>query len=590
MSLTTRRPLRAGPLSAVLDGAELRWIRLGDIEVLRGIYVAIRDPWWHTVPGIVEELQVWEDEESFRVELISRHASGEIAFDWHGRILGQVDGSLSFEMDGRAGSSFQKNRIGICVLHPMSAAGADVLVETVTGAVVKSELPRQISPESPFVDMRTMTWAAGAALRATVVFEGDAFEMEDQRNWTDASFKTFSTPLRLPTPVRVEASTRIRQQITLTVAGPLPRATGTTDQVTAGAPERIEISRTVVGELPPLSTCLAPGREQLDYVEVKRLRDLQLSGVRAVIELDRGWVQALAAARTTSRALGVALDLEIVLGEDETAVDELVSALRGGDAEIGRCLVFPAEGYATTRRVAVRLREALIGIGSTIVLAGGSRAYFAELNRANLPVDLLDEVCFPISPQVHAFDDDTVMENVAAQPLTMRCARELAGLPVSVGPLTLRPRFNPYGRSRPVLGPADDPNRVDARQDTSFAAAWTLASVAALADAGATSIVLHEATGPAGLVRGDQHTPLASAVRAMTAVGASQLLEVTAPEGWRVLALEHQGGTRVLIANLAGHSRNVAVGPADGDAWPEELVSVAPYDWHCLDRQGRSRR
>ena len=28
-------------------------------------------------------------------------------------------------------------------------------------------------------------------------FEGDLFEMEDQRNWTDASYKTYSTPLRI---------------------------------------------------------------------------------------------------------------------------------------------------------------------------------------------------------------------------------------------------------------------------------------------------------------------------------------------------------------------------------------------------------
>ena len=42
---------------------------------------------------------------------------------------------------------------------------------------------------------------------ANVAFDGDIFEMEDQRNWTDASYKIYSTPLRLPFPCRCAAAT-----------------------------------------------------------------------------------------------------------------------------------------------------------------------------------------------------------------------------------------------------------------------------------------------------------------------------------------------------------------------------------------------
>ena len=51
----------------------------------------------------------------------------------------------------------------------------------------------------------TLSFADG--LRAEA---GDVFEIEDQRNWTDGSFKTYSTPLSLPFPVPVEAWTRMR--------------------------------------------------------------------------------------------------------------------------------------------------------------------------------------------------------------------------------------------------------------------------------------------------------------------------------------------------------------------------------------------
>ena len=35
--------------------------------------------------------------------------------------------------------------------------------------------------------------------------EGDTFEMEDQRNWTDASYKTYVRPLALPWPYTLRA-------------------------------------------------------------------------------------------------------------------------------------------------------------------------------------------------------------------------------------------------------------------------------------------------------------------------------------------------------------------------------------------------
>ena len=41
--------------------------------------------------------------------------------------------------------------------------------------------------------------------------------MEDQRNWTDASFKTYCTPLARPFPVPVQAGDRVDQRVALTV-------------------------------------------------------------------------------------------------------------------------------------------------------------------------------------------------------------------------------------------------------------------------------------------------------------------------------------------------------------------------------------
>ena len=44
--------------------------------------------------------------------------------------------------------------------------------------------------------------------------EGDTFEMEDQRNWTGASYKTYVRPLALPWPYTLAAGAKIDQAVT----------------------------------------------------------------------------------------------------------------------------------------------------------------------------------------------------------------------------------------------------------------------------------------------------------------------------------------------------------------------------------------
>ncbi len=49
--------------------------------------------------------------------------------------------------------------------------------------------------------------------------EGDAWEMEDHRNWLDASFKTYVRPLALPYPYTLKAGSSVTQTVTLTFSG-----------------------------------------------------------------------------------------------------------------------------------------------------------------------------------------------------------------------------------------------------------------------------------------------------------------------------------------------------------------------------------
>ena len=81
--------------------------------------------------------------------------------------------------------------------------------------------------------------------------EGDTFEMEDQRNWTDASYKTYVRPLALPWPYTLAAGTRLAQSVSLAFEGSAPARQSTADAVSLklGKP---------LGTLPALGLGLDP--------------------------------------------------------------------------------------------------------------------------------------------------------------------------------------------------------------------------------------------------------------------------------------------------------------------------------------------
>src|SRR5262249_60395639 len=94
-------------------------------------------------------------------------------------------------------------------------AGARCRVGHADGTIEDGEFPRLVAPDNPFREISAIAHEVAPGVWAELRMDGDVFEMEDQRNWTDASFKTFCTPLRLPFPVEVAEGTEVRQSVTL---------------------------------------------------------------------------------------------------------------------------------------------------------------------------------------------------------------------------------------------------------------------------------------------------------------------------------------------------------------------------------------
>src|SRR6201982_4342881 len=219
-SVEAPRILQAGPLSAELDAGNLRHIRYHGREMIRAISFIVRDTNWGTYAPEISQLEVQEMPGSFRV---SYEAVIEGEFGYSAVITGEADGSLSFCGTGSAISDFPTNRTGFVVLHPIEGvAGAACTVEHVDSTIEETKFPLLIDPIQPMTALRAITHEFLPGLKVTCKMEGDTFEMEDQRNWTDASYKTYVRPLALPWPYTIAKGAAIDQKVTLSVSGSVP--------------------------------------------------------------------------------------------------------------------------------------------------------------------------------------------------------------------------------------------------------------------------------------------------------------------------------------------------------------------------------
>lgn len=79
--------------------------------------------------------------------------------------------------------------------------------------------PDLISPYQPFTEIKKMICEIKEGIKIALSFEGDTFETEDQRNWSDSSFKTYSTPLNISFPVTINKGDHIEQKVQMKIMG-----------------------------------------------------------------------------------------------------------------------------------------------------------------------------------------------------------------------------------------------------------------------------------------------------------------------------------------------------------------------------------
>ena len=580
-----RRELVAGPITVMFDNGALRYIRYRGVEVLRGISYLLRDKNWGTYAPAIENLKIQQGKTGFVVGYNATCRDAEQALKYTAMIEGKSDGTLIFSAEGIPQTDFLTNRSGFVVLHPLEGVvGKPVEVVHVDGKREKRNFPKVISPGQPIFEIRSLKHTVMPGVTATVVMEGNKFEMEDHRNWMDASYKTYVCSLLDPWPYTLPKGKAFTQSTSLHIAGRPARASAKRDsgiiQVTmSGLKKRLP----AIGVGVPMQEANA-ALARVDLIAAASPSHLvcQIDG-----RMEGQAVTARAFAQLKARTK-VPVTLEIVLPAKESAdreMSEIAAKLREGGLTPDAIVVTqmhdlksfqpstPRPWGPTYEDMAAAARKAFPGVP----LGGGMLSYFTELNRKRPPQGSFDFITHTVCPIVHAADDLSVMETIETLPWIIASTRAMIGTsPYQMGPSSIPCRDNPYG-AEVAANPSNGRvclSDMDPRQRGLFAAAWNLGLAAAATQGRLDAISLGSVTGPQGLIyRKSGYSqpgfdssdaavyPAYHILAGLGRASGARHIETTSGAPGKIAALAHQSkaGPVLWLANLTGEGQSIKV-------------------------------
>ena len=477
------KKLIAGPLTLEYSEGSLWNISNGSEEAIRRIYLVFQDINWTSRPFIIKD-EIWQIADrsfSAKIKAQGSHDAKDLSIELE--ITGSESGEITYGFSASTAVSFLRNRLGLCLLHPIAGlSGRECELTKADGAVEISRFPDAISPNQPFLNLSGISHKLQSGQVVSVKFEGEIFETEDHRNWSDASYKTYCTPISLPFPAQVTPGEVLSQKITISISGEHATSISKNESavITVGAKEI---------ELPEIGLGLSEDPAHLVVTEYAGFEDLAIKHLRLALNGNSQIRSAVERALLVTQQLEIDLDLAIKAESPQQlrAILEPIIELKD---QIRSFYIFSAS-EKTTPIGFIQVAEESLGENSKIV--GGTDLYFTELNRNQGSVDFIDQVNFSINPQVHSFDDRTLIQNTASQKAIATNAHRIAkGKKVSIGPITLRPRYNPNAtQPNKDLSNTALPSSVDARQRTWLAEGWTAMSIRSIAESESISTLTY---------------------------------------------------------------------------------------------------
>jgi len=535
----------------LLDGG-LHDIRFDKIEVIRAVTFPVRDRDWGTIAPRLGVVTKEEIAGGLTLAWTAEFVNGDARLRASLVVTASHD-RLEVHATARSDGDFETNRAGFTVLHPIAASACRLTVQYFDGTTEESNLPDRIEPWQPFKDIRSLTHVQSGIVTCCTL-NGDVFEMEDQRQWSDASFKTYNRPLARPWPYRLRDGEPLQQSVSLSFSGKGQR-TSAQDEV------KLSIGALNGCRIPELALVMTPAEAREALSDLAPLERIAPQRITAHLDPETGDTDLVPFARLQTR-LTLAVDLEYAArcdGDLDAEFAELAAQVRAATLPIASLFVCPSVDRQSTPPGSTwpdcppleNVHAAAARAFPDIPRGGGMLSYFTEFNRKRPPVAMLDFVAHGTNPIVHAADDRSVMQTLTALPWILKSGQAIAGgKPYRLGLSSIPMRQNPYG-SRTIDNPEDQRlcmANSDPRHFAQFGAAFTLGYLAQIAPFGIEVWTPASGSGPRGVCKDGILTPLGDLLSRLSRLAGQTVRDVSVsqPETAAALVVEKT----LLLANL----------------------------------------
>jgi len=599
-----RRAFAAGVFQGELMGGRFGPLQVNGHEVWHGLAYLLRDIGWGTPEPVFDKIFEQTHADGLLMELkgqipcapenISGSPGKEARLDLKIQLSVHAGRELRLRAEVEPNTDLNVNRCGWVLMHPLSCSGLALEVDHVDGRTCRSSWPYLVPPWPLFTGVREIRHEYAPGYWASAQFCEEDYEVEDQRNNADASFKTYSRSNMMPRPYVLRRGQSIVREIRLRLLGetappkskrqasPLPGWSSATEKTA-----QLGLAVTAEMTLQPV-----PGLIKLLQVWRPAYLHLTLWPEEAAPNWS-GLLALMQAARCGLRIDFVGHD-ELGLGGTD---DQECLALSQAMAEAG--IVPELVAALPCGPMAARwLRQRFPGT----TIGGGTPHYFAQLNRLELSGGE-DFMSFTVCPTVHGADDVGVMHSLRSLPSMLQTARVLhPGRSWHLGPSALSARASPLG-PQPPSNPYERKAlaKVDPRTRSLFGAAWLLGHVAAALQAKVDAISLPALIGDDGLCEvtsmGWQESPAMAWLAVCFSWSSLQCLDWDDTSkrpfgeevflGWPLASIAGKldRGWQVLIANLSDEPSPL-LWPLDGtyamidaEAWANHRGTRSPDPW-----------
>ena len=452
--------------SLLRDNLFLRNIKYNNIEILKLISFLVRDKNWNNYSPEIIKTSSYKKDKKLHFEFDLKY--GEVEQLEVKLLLLISSNSVKLIANGKFLTDFWTNRIGFNLLLPLDGVvNQQVIVSKSDHTTETIKYPLIIQPDQPMAKFNNLSYEMFNAIALNIRFDGIHFEMEDQRNWGDASYKIYSGSLLDPFPYKENKNSAFHQEVEITVREKNNSLEFIPNQNILPVSIKEEYTMPKIGIKIHNET---DGSELVNVDFLYHLVDFE-SNTESKPNLNHLPIYLVALIDHTKKVDRIIEEIKDYIIINKINVDKLLIC-----PKIYLNSFQPAGDWPSVPKLGDYYKEAKTQLPD-IQIFSGMVTNFTELNRKK-PDGEFDGINFSFTPIVHDASDYGVLDTPNSIKFILHSINNFTkDTPIHIGPMTLGMHFNPYGEK---LATNIDKVRLemtdlDPRHDSLISLNWTIA-------------------------------------------------------------------------------------------------------------------